>query len=93
MLAHKDKINYADINHACHKFPETSKFYGEIPRKNNVNPDHLYNGTPKQNAEDSLNYSKAVKLTPKLRNLILKEAPTLGPFLGIPIDYLGFRVK
>lgn len=63
ILANKLNKKYEDINIACHRFPENSPYYGEKPRKNDVNPDHLYNGTQSQNSLDTLSYNKSCALT------------------------------
>lgn len=74
VLANKLGIKYEDIELACHKFPIDSKHFNESPAKNDVNPDHLYNGNASQNAQDTLTYRDSVKLSPDIQKLICEEA-------------------
>jgi len=74
ILANKLRVKYEDIDQACHKFPKDSPYYLEAPARNDVNPDHLYNGSRSQNSKDTLSYRKNIKLTPDVRNLICEEA-------------------
>lgn len=74
MLAQKLGIKYEDIDIACHAFPEDSKYFKEKPSKNDVNPDHLYNGTDSTNSRDALSYSKKLKISSETREKILEEA-------------------
>lgn len=60
MLSLKLGKSYKDIESARHVLPDGSK-----PKKHDVNPDHLEDGSRSQNSIDSLKYSKSVKITPK----------------------------
>lgn len=62
MLANALGVKYEEVNLACHKFPENSKYAGDTPRRHDVNPAHLYDGTNSQNAKDAALYHKGTKL-------------------------------
>lgn len=74
ILANKLGIPYEAIGIACHKFPENSPFSWEAPSKNDVNPDHLYNGTSSSNSNDAKQAHKGYDLSPENVQLILEEA-------------------
>jgi hypothetical protein len=74
ILANELNIKYEDVNVACHKFPLNSPYSLEVPARNDVNPEHLYNGTHSENIKDTLSYHKGVKISPKIWNQIRQSA-------------------
>jgi hypothetical protein len=74
LLANKLGIKYEEVTIACHRFPEESLFRKEVPQKNDVNPDHLYDGSRPQNGYDTLPYSKKCNLSGEDVQFIFAEA-------------------
>jgi len=74
LLANKLGMKYEEIDQACHKFQDGLPYSNEVPARNDVNPDHLYDGTKKQNANDALVSSKRLKITPEIKKFIIEEA-------------------
>jgi len=91
ILANKLGIKYEEITIACHKFPSGFPYSKEAPQKNDVNPDHLYNGTPAQNSIDTLFYSKKCKLSIDDVQFIRSEAEK-NDFLIIPAAEFDFKI-
>lgn len=73
ILANKLDCKYEEIDQACHRFQDNN-YFSDKPSRNDVNPDHLYNGTRSENAKDSLAYKKGVVITPAIKEEILREA-------------------
>jgi len=86
ILANKLGIKYEDINLACHIFPTESSFYALAPAKHDVNPDHLYNGTPSQNAIDTKAYNKNFQLSVEDVKQIREEAKYLTNAMEFDIE-------
>lgn len=63
LLANILGIKYEEVILACHKFPETSPFKDDAPKRHDLNPEHLYNGTAVDNMKDTLSYNKSCNLT------------------------------
>lgn len=59
VLANKLGKQYDDLKIASHKLPD-----GMRPRKNDVNPDHLFEETQSENMQATVAYRKDRKLTP-----------------------------
>lgn len=68
LLANKLNKLYDDIEIARHKLPDGSK-----PHKHDVNPDHLFEGSRRENSFDSLVYNKSYKLS-FIKAKLVKEA-------------------
>lgn len=67
---------------ACHRLPS-----GDKPKKHDLNPDHLYNGTPSDNARDMLSYHPNTKLTFEIAENIRKDAK------NYPFKKFGSQIK
>jgi len=69
MLSFKLGKSYDEISLARH-----INLDGKRPKKNNVNPDHIQEGTSQDNSIDALVYSKSVKITIEQVKLIREKA-------------------
>lgn len=74
ILANKLNIPYKQIVMAGHKFPENLPYSGEAPQRNDVNPDHLYDTTAKENADDAKEYHQGHSLSRGEVTSIFEEA-------------------
>ena len=74
LLANKLGKKYNEIDVACHRLPDGSK-----PHKHDVNPDHLFEGTRRENGLDAVNYHKGYRLNVDKANKV-KDAATKFDF-------------
>lgn len=63
ILANKLGVTYESIGLAGHRFPKNLPYSAEAPKKNDVNPDHLYDSTPRENSDDTKEYHEGYHLT------------------------------
>ena len=73
ILANKLNITYEEVRVAGHRFSKNLPYSGEAPQRNDVNPDHLFDITRDDNANDAKEYHKGYALTREEVKFILDE--------------------